>query len=244
MTKADSFHDLTLRDRLVLALQGTARASAQLTAVTDDQLDEDSLLPDWTRKHVAAHLSYNAKALGRLLDWAATGVPNPMYDSMSQRNAEIAQGAALPGATVRQLYASTAAQLTDKWQTLPQNAWAAEVLTAHNRVVPASETIWMRTREVWIHAVDLNTGVRFDDIPAVILRSLLEDIVASWRRSEDGGSCTYDITSRETSISLGGKPDARTVSGSLAGVVRWASGRGASCLTGDGKHLPDAPRWL
>jgi maleylpyruvate isomerase len=57
--------------------------------LADADLDADTLLDCWTRKHLIAHDGYNAAALCRLLDWAATGVETPMYDSTEQRAREI-----------------------------------------------------------------------------------------------------------------------------------------------------------
>lgn len=45
-----------------------------------------------------------------------------------------------------------------EWRDLPDANWTHEVRTAQGRTVPASETVWMRTREVWVHAVDLDNG--------------------------------------------------------------------------------------
>ena len=38
-------------------------------------------LPGWSRKHLVAHASANAGALGNLIHWAATGEETPMYHS-------------------------------------------------------------------------------------------------------------------------------------------------------------------
>ena len=50
-----------------------------------------SLLPGWSRSHVVSHVSANAQAIGRLLHWARTGEPLPMYPSMQERDREIAE---------------------------------------------------------------------------------------------------------------------------------------------------------
>ena len=122
-------------------------------------MTQDTLLDGWTRKHLLAHVGYNAAALCRLLDWAATGVETPMYESTEQRNREIREGATLSAPALRNLFDHTVARLDEKWRRLPESAWDAEVRTTQGRSVPASETVWMRTREVWIRAVDLaNTG--------------------------------------------------------------------------------------
>ncbi|MDT0214231.1 hypothetical protein Q9R29_10060 [Rothia sp. ARF10] len=41
--------------------------------------------------------------------------------------------------------------------------------------MPASETPWMRACEVMVHAVDLTTGVTFDDLPGDFLETLQAD---------------------------------------------------------------------
>ena len=116
------------------------------------------------------------------MDWAATGVETPMYPSAEHRDREIKEGATLSAAALRNLFDHTVARLDEKWRNLHASRWAAPVRTAQGRTVPASETVWMRTREVWIHAVDLDNGAQFSEFPDVVLESLLADIVEAWRR--------------------------------------------------------------
>ena len=40
--------------------------------------------PGWSRRHVVAHVGYNARALTRLVEWAKTGIETPMYASADQ----------------------------------------------------------------------------------------------------------------------------------------------------------------
>ena len=177
-----SFHDLDLSERRLIARRGTAFFAQRLAELTDDELESGSLLDGWTRKHLVAHVGYNAAALCRLMDWAATGVETPMYPSAEHRDREIKEGATLSAAALRNLFDHTVARLDEKWRNLDASRWAAPVRTAQGRTVPASETVWMRTREVWIHAVDLDNGAQFGDFPDVVLESLLADIVGAWRR--------------------------------------------------------------
>ena len=110
---------------------------------------------------------------------------------------EIKDGATLSAAALRNLFDHTVARLDEKWRHLPGSRWAAPVRTAQGRTVPASETVWMRTREVWIHAVDLDNGAQFDDFPDVVLESLLADIVEAWRRKELGADLVLEVTGSE-----------------------------------------------
>jgi maleylpyruvate isomerase len=233
---------MNLTGRLLTARRGTAYFAQRLAELSDADLDRHSLLEGWTRKHVVAHVGYNAAALCRLLDWAATGVETPMYTSTEQRSQEINQGATLNAAALRNLFDHTVARLNRKWQQLPEVAWQTQVRTAQGRLVPAAETAWMRTREVWIHAVDLDNGARFGDFPDTLLESLLHDIIGAWRRNNAGAGLVLDITDREPIAVQQDSPIAATVQGPLPAVVRWAAGRGSIGLELLANSTP--PRWL
>ncbi len=236
------FNDLDLSERLLIARRGTAYFSQRLAELTDDELDAPTALEGWTRKHLVAHVGYNAAALCRLMDWAATGVETPMYASTEQRGQEIAEGATLNAAALRNLFTHTVARLDEKWRHLPESAWQAQVRTAQGRMVPAEETAWMRTREVWIHAVDLGNGARFGDFPPVVLDSLLDDIVGMWRKKDLGAGLVLEVDGRDPIAVQQDAYPVTKVSGPLAAVVRWAAGRGAVGLTAGADVQP--PRWL
>lgn len=203
---------------LLQARRGTAYFARKLNELTDAELAGDSLLAGWTRKHLVAHVGYNARALARLVEWAASGVENPMYPSASARNEEIALGATLSPIALRNLFDHAAIHLNVEWRDLPDDRWREEVRTIQGRTLPVSETVWLRCREVWIHAVDLGNGGRFADLPEPVLRRLHTEIPALWE-------------SRGEVFAI---PD-----GALADQVQWMSGR-AGALAGAG----DPPRWL
>ncbi len=237
------FADLDLSERLLIARRGTAYFAQRLAELSDNDFGGDTLLPGWSRRHVVAHVGYNAAALCRLMDWAVTGVETPMYESVEQRGREISEGATLDPAALRNLFDHTVARLDEKWRHHPASAWSAQVRTAQGRLVPASETAWMRTREVWIHAVDLANGGRFADFPAVVLNSLLADIVGMWRQKNLGDGLVLAIDGCPPIAVQEDSPTSTTVSGTLAGIARWAAGRGTigADIEGD---LDVPPRWL
>jgi len=227
VARTDLTTDPQLLEALLQARRGTAFFARKLNELTDADLDGASLLPGWTRRHVTAHIGYNARAIARLIDWAATGVETPMYPSPEARDQEIAFGATLSPTALRNLFDHSAVHLNVEWRDLPADAWHHKVKTAQGRTVPAEETVWMRTREVWIHAVDLDNGATFADIPEPVLARLLTDITAAWHtRGTDSGllikttgvaAMTLGDTSTETPV---------IVTGPLAAVTRWAAGRG------------------
>jgi maleylpyruvate isomerase len=237
------FADLDLSERLLIARHGTAYFAQRLAELSDNDFGGDTLLPGWSRRHVVAHVGYNAAALCRLMDWAVTGVETPMYESVEQRGREISEGATLDPAALRNLFDHTVARLDEKWRHHPASAWSAQVRTAQGRLVPASETAWMRIREVWIHAVDLANGGRFADFPAVVLNSLLADIVGMWRQKNLGNGLVLAIDGCPPIAVQEDSPTSTTVSGTLAGIARWAAGRGTigADIEGD---LDVPPRWL
>ncbi|WOQ17904.1 maleylpyruvate isomerase family mycothiol-dependent enzyme [Raineyella sp. W15-4] len=233
------------------ARKGAAYVSGALAGLSDEELSAPSLLPGWTRAHVIAHLGYNAKALSRLVTWARTGVETPMYGSLDQRNAEIASGADLPAQQLRGLFTEAEAQLDADWTGVTEEQWANEVRTIQGRTVPLSETAWMRTREVWAHGIDLSTeAITYADVPADLLDELAADVLRSWARRDEQIDLVVAPTDRPERIVVGSAEGAPVVSGPMADLVGWLTGRRDDGLSVGGRpagastDLPTIPRWF
>lgn len=166
--------------------QGTTLFLATLEDMSDDRLDRPCALPGWTGRHLVAHLHFNALGLRRLTAWAATGQEQRMYPSPEHRAAQIEEGATLPAAELRDLVQRSAADLDRDLAVLTDDQWTATVATAQARDIPATDIPWMRTREVFVHAVDLGAGVTFDDIPVDVATALAVDVVR--QRGAAGGA--------------------------------------------------------
>jgi maleylpyruvate isomerase len=175
---------------------GTALFLSQLESLEDASLDDASTLPGWTRRHLIAHVHFNACALMRLVSWASSGVERRMYDSPHQRAAEIEDGACWEPTVLRVRVRESAGRLRTALDALSPDAWRAEVVTAQGRRVPAREIPWMRAREVMIHAVDLGTGVTFDDLPVDFTRALLADVVGKRAATGEGPELAAWLTGR------------------------------------------------
>lgn len=212
------------------------------------RLDEDALsaatgLPGWSRRHVLAHVGFNAQALQRLAAWARTGIRNPMYASAEQRAAEIADSATWHADRLRALVTDSAADLAADLDALDDDTWRRDVVTAQGRTVPASEIPWMRTREVAVHAADLDAGVGFADLPNDLCEALVDDVTA--RRSSQGKDPALTVrstTGRSWHMAGAGQP--RVVSGTPAQLARWLTGRGEDGLDVDPGPLPSLTAWL
>lgn len=234
-----------LRDLDTVRL-GTSFFRRWLERLPDDQFDGPTVLPGWTCRTLVSHVGYNARAVARLVTWADTGVENPMYSSPEARGAEIESGASLRPDALRSLVEHAAVELDVRWRDLPADRWDFEVRTAQGRLVPVSETLWMRSREVWLHAVDLGTGARVSDVPPEVLARLLRDVVGMWdKRGELDGLAVRTEDAAGTALVLGEAEPTSTVSGPLPAVVAWATGRDLApeTLTWAG-GVRRAPRWL
>lgn len=206
--------------------------------VDDDGLAAPTLLAGWNRARLLAHLAGNADALVNLLTWARTGVETPMYASPQAREAAIAAGAALPPARLRAEVTAAAGRLAAAVHPLPAQAWSVPVRTAQGRTVPAAEVLWMRSREVWVHGVDLDTGLTFGDIPDDVLATLADDVTAAWARRDLALAVTVRAAGRQWGAG------AQAVRGALPAVTAWLTGRSdGTDLYSDGP-LPDLPVWL
>lgn len=229
---------MSIPPTLALWEQGERHLATALGRLTNEEFDGPSLLPGWTRQHLLAHVARNADALVNLLTWARTGVETPMYPSPEAREAGIAETAALPPTQLRDEVLAATGRLVQAVRSVPEQAWAAEVRTAQGRMVPASEVPWMRCREVWVHAVDLDAGIEFADIPAEVLAALADDVFRMWDRRDQVPDVVVFAGDREWGTG------ALAVAGPLPAVIAWLTGRSTGEeLTADGP-VPTLPAWL
>ena len=208
-----------------------------LTAAGSD-LDHPTLLPGWPRRTLVAHVARNADALVNLLTWARTGTETPMYASTEARDAAIAASAARPAAELVADASAAADRLAVAVRGMPADAWDRAVRTAQGRTVPAATVLWMRCREVWVHAVDLAAGFGFDQVPEDVLLALVDDVVTTWARRDEIPPVAIVTGGRRWGV---GEP---AVSGSPAAVAGVVTGRTAARDVPTAGSAPPLPRWL
>ncbi|MGW5412971.1 maleylpyruvate isomerase family mycothiol-dependent enzyme [Actinomadura geliboluensis] len=187
--------------------EGTALFLGAAAELTEPEYEAASPLPGWTRRHLVAHVAANAEALGNLVHWAATGEETPMYASPEERAAGIERGSRMSGPELGEWLARSAATLQASMDELTEGQWESEVVTAQGRTVPATEVPWMRSREVMVHAVDLDRGVAFADLPDDFLQALITDITA--KRGLDAAALPAGPLP-EVAAWLAGRPHALT----------------------------------
>ena len=235
----------TADQALPWAADGAAHLRGMMTRMGDDAFAKPSALPDWTRAHVLTHVARNADALINLLTWARTGVPTPAYASPEQRDADIEAGAKRPPAEIRADLLASSDRLAAAVRKMPEEAWSARVDFRGRRIL-AADLLWLRAREVWIHAVDLDAGASFSDMPRPMLRELLTDAAATLGARPDFPRLRLAPTDEPRTWTVGEGPDPLEVRGPAAELAAWLLGRskGRDLRTAEGKRPPALPSWM
>jgi maleylpyruvate isomerase len=217
---------------------------ARLAEVSDDQLSAPSALPGWTGRHILSHVGHNARALGRLAHWAATGEQTPMYSGSGARAAEVTLGARWNTDRLRSLVEVEHDALAAAFEKLDVEHWATEVVTAQGRHVTAAALPWLRTREVWVHAADLHGAAGFSDFPPPLLDELVADVLR-FRRAIREEALQVRPTDRDITLPFDGQAPPVWIEGRTADLARWLTGRGAANIrASDQSALPPLGPWL
>jgi len=233
----------TLADSRRWMRDGTELLLLSVATLDHEQLVAQSALPGWARRHLVAHLAANADAVGNLVRWAATGEPTPMYASLEERAAGIEQGSRRAGDELSEWLRSSAEKLEAAMSSLTAKQWRAQVRTAQGRTVEAAEVPWMRAREIWVHAVDLATGISFDDLPADFLTELCTDVIGK-RGAGAGPALVLEPDDRTQRWELPGDGAAVRLGGPLAELAAYLTGRPHRLTAADGGPAPVLSPWL
>jgi maleylpyruvate isomerase len=211
-------------------------------------LTQPSGLPGWTQGYVVAHVARNADALVNLLTWARTGVKTPMYASREARAAQIEADAQRPDAELLDDLTAASARFARAAAATDGDNWLTPVQTALGKTVPASTVPWMRTRETWVHAVDLGGAVTLADVPRPVTELLLDDAVADFAGRPEVPAIVLRATDSTRNWVLGAPASdaAAEVTGATASLAAYVMGRPVpGPLEADGgQAVPQLPPWL
>lgn len=200
-----------------------------LDGLDDAQVSGDSALPGWSRGHVLAHLTDNARMFARLARHALRDELVDTYDGgQTERDAIIEANASRDAATHRAELACECAALESVWKEVAaQDAWGRRVTFRDGDI---GTTVYARWREVWIHMVDLALGAGPADWLAELAAHAVDFLLV--RLPADTVLLAEDVDRRWTT----GEP--RTaVTGGVRDLAAWLAGRVPPTV-------PDAPRGL
>jgi maleylpyruvate isomerase len=244
-----------LADSLAWAGDGQAHLRGLMTRMGDEAFGAPSLLAGWSRAHVLTHVARNADAMINLLHWARTGEETRAYRDPQAREGEIAAGAARTPDEIRADVVATSDRLAEVVRQMPEKAWSARVRNAQDVDIPATAVPWARAREVWVHAVDLDVGASFKDLPIPMRRVLVADVAAALEqrpgcphvRLEEARTGQVREFGPGPATADGAEPgDLGTVRGRAPDLIAWLLGRpfGKGLRDADGNRPAPLPVWL
>ena len=226
-------------------LQAVAAASDRLLATVEGLsvagFAEPSVLPDWTRAHVVAHLALNAEGLAAALSGLAAGELRPIYASDEARDDDIDALAATDPELVRVRLHTSVVTFGEAVRRVPMESWSGTVdRLPGGPHLAALETLPMRHREVEIHHADLDAGYAHADWPAPFVGDLL-DVVA---RDQSGSGPFLAVATDLGRTWPVGEGDGPEVRGTGSALGWWLVGRGSGeGLTSDAGTLPELAPW-
>jgi maleylpyruvate isomerase len=236
-----------------LASDLLADAAARVLRTVDgfhgDDWSAPSLLPDWARADVVAHLALNAEALARMLHGVVADededVPRTMYDSMDQRARDIAELREAEPSRIRERLMGATTTLADAIGAMPEDQWSTRVeRTPGGRTLRASAVPGMRLRELEIHHVDLDAGYTRADWTLAFAEHLMD---AMAKRVDPVEAFEVRPLDSGRTWVLGDAAGAETVpvvTGPCADLAWWLTGRAApDTLSGSRGELPSIEGW-
>lgn len=224
-----------------LVAHATHRLLGDTIAISDEEWAAPSLLPEWTRAHLASHIARQADGLARLATWARTGERQQMYASPEARNAEIEAGAGRSGLELQVDLDTSAGRLAEAFDGLDESRrWGRVVELRGGSHVPARLLPLARLLEVVLHHVDLDVGYRVEAIEPATAEWLLEWCALRLRSRDDFPRVQLRSDSGFT-IAVGNVGDAIVVDGTAPALLGWLTNRlDGSAVTGaEGLVLPN-----
>lgn len=216
--------------------EATLRLVGDTIRLDDEQWRAASLLPGWTRAHVATHLSRNADALRGLVTAALGGETRSLYQSAEAKYNAIERGAERTGLDLQIDLDTSAERLATTFDQVED--WLMPIRLPEGEY-PASVLTLVRLQELALHHIDLDCGYTWDDLDLIPARWLLQWLCLLL--SDDETLPSVDIESDSgVTASFGGTGARRKVTGTDAALWAWLAGRydGARLSGADGLTWP------
>ena len=209
--------------------------------IGDQDWQEASRLPGWTRAHVATHIARNADALRRSVTGLLNHTSTRMYPSEAEKVADLEAGS-LRGALELQIDLDTSAgELSHAFDQLEDVDPDEVVQLAPGQRVSVGQLPLARLNEVVLHHLDLDCGYTAEMVDGDIARWLLE-----WNCSLIGDSDLFpalEVYSHSGwHARIGGPGRTTTVRGTDARLLCWLTGRAGAELI-EGADDVELPTW-
>ena len=216
----------------------------------DDAFAKPSSLPDWTRAHVLTHVARNADAHDQPADLGPHRRPDPALQPAPSSATRTSRPA--PSARPRRSAPTSSRRRTGSPRPCGRcrRRPGRRGSDFRGRRILASDVLWLRAREVWIHAIDLDAGASFSDLPRPMLRELLTDAAVTMGARPGLPAAAARAHRRAADVDGGGG-----AAGSDGGRSRYggpprssrrgcsAGRRGVTCVPPRGSGRPALPPW-
>lgn len=219
--------------RIAIATQGLLRSTV---AIDEAEWQAPSLLPGWSRAHVATHICRNADALRGVIAAARVGDPAPLYPSSAAKFNAIERGADRTGLELHVDLDTSAGEFANLCDRVEDWMMPVRLLGGE---FPLSVVTLIRLQELSMHHLDLLVDFTWEDVDLVPARWLLEWMLLLMR--DDANLPAVDIVSDAgVTAALGSGRERRTVTGPDAALWAWLSGRtrGDGVVDAEGLTFP------
>lgn len=226
-------------------LTGLNASSQALTrtvdALTSEELATPSLLPDWSRAHVVAHVALNGESLAAVISGLVHDAPVAMYESDEQRDGDIEELAGAASSDLRERHLVATTEFAEAVALMGRRHWSGLIdRLPGGPAWPMVTVVPARRREIEIHHVDLGTSYTRADWPADFVVELLDAVIVDQTASGPFQLRASDL-GRDWSVGGDGGP---VVIGSGADLGWWLTGRGTGeGLACDADELPRLGPW-
>lgn len=216
------------------ARRGTAYFARLLNDLPATALDEASAVAGFTRRRLIAYIGYHARLTSEMIAWARTGEDGAFPRAARVNEADLEFGVTQPSRALRYLFDHSQAHLNVEWRDLDATGWNGSIADAGGRMISLRSTPVMRAAALWLHAVDLDSGGRFADMPD----DLLDRLIVQHAAQRLGTHAVALSATDRTGPLLSTRQAKLRVTGRAADIARWLSGRGVRNLECVGGALP------
>lgn len=199
--------------------EATQRLLGDTIGISDEEWHEPTILPGWSRAHVATHLARGADRLRELVVATIAGTVTPPESSDLDRAAELEAGADHGGLALQIDLDTTAGALQAVLDQVP--SWD-RVVRLRGEWRPLGAVPLVRYHELCLHHLDLNEGLDLDGLDAEAAGWLLRWAI---ERVDVRALPPLRIESESLQLSLKSGPDQLVVAGTEARLWAWLCGR-------------------
>jgi maleylpyruvate isomerase len=166
--------------------QATQRLLDRARVITEPDLRAPSLLAEWTRARVLAHVARGADTMRYLLAGVRAGRDRSGDASAEAHEADLEHRAGLRPEELMADLADSAIALRTVARQLPDDRWQVPVRIPGLTPFPVAELLTRRLVEVELHHCDLGAGYGPAEWPAFFAAMELAEPMRSWRQDRLG----------------------------------------------------------